>query len=874
MARDDGTSRGVRRIVVPLALLAFVVAGAFVATRSTVDESAPSAPPTKPDAPAPPARPPRVRAIDTSAPPPAKSVRVAVTDFAGKPVKDARVELVRGPDRFERDFLPRAKPPAAGIRADVDGAGVALAEDVPRGNWFVVADAPGYGRHALAGVVRGDDDAGVDATVALDVGHSLAGTIRDADGAPAAGVAVVLAPRVDFVNDAICMRTTTAADGAYRFDGVEPGTYVLWYAVRDDVVVQAAVLVVPGVETFDVRMTRGAAVDGTVVDADSGAPVAGARVVAIQFHESGIDGVAGTTDVLDAALTDRLGRFALHTWRPTSTVTSFLVDAAGYAPEPVDAPSALGPAADGQRFTVNLRVRREAIVHGTVTGPDGPLAGLIVAAIPEDEGVSPYPGGPQRAALTAADGTFRIAGLPAGKTRLLVAVGYVGGVVVAHSEVELDAVHDVAHDVRVDVRRVHIKRRVMDIDAAPIAGAEVTQRLGPWSARAVSDADGVLEMDVVFAGEMPALLMIRAKGFRDEQELLFADSEDEMLHALRRGDELAGKLQRDDDSGVPGVRLVVHGGVVGVEGQRCWDWIATRETVTGSDGAFRFPYVAAFQHYVAASNVEGVDPRGVEREEIGTDSLQIRIPTLDHVAGRVVAAGTNEPIAGASVVVSDSIVVGTTGADGRFAVDVPTDSSKCLTVVAPSWRDEPIAGDEAEKVVQLRRALAIGGVVRNPAGAPIAGLRVRLRHVGDEEKWEVIEAATDVEGRFLFPNLPSGTCEATVVDPIRHSAAGSKATVQTGVADVVLVARPATPLVVNVEASGDGPTEPVYVTAHPADAALADVAERMYPNDAVVFGLAADVAYEIRAVGKGFKPVQVRDVRAGAEPLKIVVDRE
>src|SRR6185295_5519976 len=242
----DGTGTSSRRG----ALIGAALLVAFVGLVTVVARSVPDAPspvePTKDATPAPTPRPPRVRAIDKSAPPPAKAVRVAVTSMDGKPIAGARVELVRGPDVFERDFLPRAKAPADGIAAEVDGAGLALAEDVPRGNWFVVADAPGFGRHALAGVVRGEDDAGVDATVALDAAHSLGGTIRDADGALASGVGVVLAPRVDFVNDALCLRTTTGDDGAYRFEGLEPGRYVLWYAVHDDVLVEAAELLVPG----------------------------------------------------------------------------------------------------------------------------------------------------------------------------------------------------------------------------------------------------------------------------------------------------------------------------------------------------------------------------------------------------------------------------------------------------------------------------------------------------------------------------------------------------------------------------------------------------------------------------------------------------
>jgi 5-hydroxyisourate hydrolase-like protein (transthyretin family) len=720
--------------------------------------------------------------------------------------------------------------------------------------------------------VRGDDDAGVDATVALDAGHALRGTIRDADGAPAAGVAVVLAPCVDFVNDAVCARTTTGADGAFLFDGVESGRYALWYAVRDDVVVDAAVLLVPGADAIDVRMTRGASIEGAVLDADSGAPVAGARVVAVRYRGSGISGVEGLTDVLDAAPTDRLGRFALRTWRPTCKVTAFFVDAAGYAPTPIDAVLPSGSIADGQRLAVDLRVRREAAVHGTVTGPDGPLAGFVVAARPEDEGVAPYPRGPDRAVVTGADGTFRISGLPAGKTTLIVAVADRGGIL-SETDVELEAVRDVAHDLRVEIRRVHLKRHVLDASDAPIADAEATQRLGPWGSRGVSNALGVVEMDFVFAGEAPARVTVRAKGFHPMETFVDSGEGEAAFPQLHRGDEFAGKLARGDETGVPGVRLVVHGGVVGVEGQTFWNWDATRETVTGVDGSFRLPIVGGPQHFVAARNVEGVQSQGGFDEDIGVESLEMRLAQNVRVAGRVVGAGTDDPVAGATIVLFETTVVGRTGADGRFAVDVPATDAGGLAVVAPGRLVEPVVGEGPDCRVELRRSFAVVGIVRTPGGTPATGLQVRLRPHGaaDDASHAALTSATDADGRFVVPGVAAGDVEINVFDPTHHAVAGPRVTTTAGGAELALVVRPAAPLVVQVVDGAGEPLRRADVTARADAADLAGDVGETDDEGRVTLGLAPDATYTVRVEGYRIEPGEQKGVRAGAETLVVVV---
>ena len=91
----------------------------------------------------------------------------------------------------------------------------------------------------------------------------------------------------------------------YRFESVEPGVHVLWYSPHEGVFVEEARVLVPSLDGLDVRMARGATIEGTVVDADLGGPVAGARVLATWDIPSRFDGVESNEVLLDVGRTDR-----------------------------------------------------------------------------------------------------------------------------------------------------------------------------------------------------------------------------------------------------------------------------------------------------------------------------------------------------------------------------------------------------------------------------------------------------------------------------------------------------------------------------------------------------------------------------------------
>lgn len=126
---------------------------------------------------------------------------------------------------------------------------------------------------------------------------SIFGIVREADGSPAAGVEMRVgastADSVSYVganSRAGTALTTTDANGAYRFEGLEPGAWRVGPAPakredvdprRDPAPVAQQVVLEPGGAgvRHDVTLVRGLVVAGSVVSAD-GKPAAGARVSA------------------------------------------------------------------------------------------------------------------------------------------------------------------------------------------------------------------------------------------------------------------------------------------------------------------------------------------------------------------------------------------------------------------------------------------------------------------------------------------------------------------------------------------------------------------------------------------------------------------
>jgi RNA polymerase sigma-70 factor (ECF subfamily) len=332
------------------------------------------------------------------------TLRGRVVDEQDRAVTRARVEILRRLGG-ELPELPLATSP-----------------DLPRERHEVIAGEDG--RFEFADLVRGGvfnvlarDDRGArgieyrqragqadDVVVHLTPSTTVFGHVVDAvDGRPVAG-ASVFALRNDASETGPLDRATTAADGSFTIEGVQPAFAGIdrtsFFAITEDGRVSAmhSLRLVPNgrVETtLSVGSER--SIEGLVVDATSGDPIAGAVV---QF------GAYGPYHGFVAARSAADGRFRVSL--DTSTETQFRIDAtvgaSGYAPTQI-------ALSDPARRAAPLRValQKGLVVRGRIVTRDGdPVADAVVSACPSSTSFNVG----SVVAVTDRNGAFRLEQVP------------------------------------------------------------------------------------------------------------------------------------------------------------------------------------------------------------------------------------------------------------------------------------------------------------------------------------------------------------------------------------------------------------------------------------------------------------------------------
>jgi protocatechuate 3,4-dioxygenase beta subunit len=289
--------------------------------------------------------------------------------------------------------------------------------------------------------------------VVLQAGAALEGTVVESGTRrPLAGVHVrAFEPGVS--ND--LWATQTDATGRYRLDGLRAARH--YVAVRSDahqVPDWADVVLVEGRTLHrHFELVAGSSILGTVVDAATQAPIAGAEVSESWTFDK-------------SARTDARGRYRLR-GAPSDERGELYVRAAGYGSQ----------TGDVQRTGADLRhdftLQPGACVTGRVVASSGqPLAGVYVAAaanVPVAGGI----GTDWLAASTGADGRFRVGGVGTGKvyTLYLRAPGF--GLRVYDLPAALQANETYPAGEFVLHREGRIEGQVTDSDGVPLAGVTV-----------------------------------------------------------------------------------------------------------------------------------------------------------------------------------------------------------------------------------------------------------------------------------------------------------------------------------------------------------------------------------------------------------------
>jgi hypothetical protein len=404
--------------------------------------------------------------------------------------------------------------PGAFQRAGVDGAyRIDLRPDLPN---VILAAAPGF-LPSVPSLSNSGPDRGP--TVALVPALTAGGVVVDEKGAPVADVKVEVLARslshrtASFGNGENSGRTQ--ASGRFRIGGLEAGTVHELRFSKDGFAPASAELppLEAGRPVSDLRIVlrKGRTGFGRVVNRTE-EPVVGAEVVL--RRGSGSDRRASLLRALDEeasgreAITGAEGRFEIHDL-PAGTY-ELAVKGRGYAP--LGVPGLAIPEGAGSTDLGTLILAPGIAVDGHVVDAQGqPIAGVeVILSLPSEfMPVFLREGGSSPAAVTGADGFFRIEDRGAGETIDLLArrTGYAAA---GAPGIQLPLEKPVR---LVLTPALAVEGRAVDPDGRPVPGAMVfvvpedLMSMGAMSGtaapmQAVADTDGLFRVEGVAPGSI------------------------------------------------------------------------------------------------------------------------------------------------------------------------------------------------------------------------------------------------------------------------------------------------------------------------------------------------------------------------------------
>lgn len=631
----------------------------------------------------------------------------------------------------------------------------------------------------------------------------------------------------------------TGPDGAFEHTGVPPGTTALIVTAKDHV---GAVQMVDAsldapVEGLTIELVPAGAITGRVTTT-SGIPVAGADVgiapkgagpmMFMEFMDR-----TSLLRPVPRAVTDADGAYTLECV-PAGVVTVAARASRHLQGRRADVEVRAGATTSGADITLDPA----ATLVGRITGPDGApvVEARVQVTVPPESGMdgllAQFTGGRKVSARTDADGRYRVESIPAGEH----AVGVeAAGFLSAEATLAFRAGADTQHDVALVAGHV-VGGVVRAPDGTPVAGADVAVKWSSGDApnpmaafmpestrdqrRVTSGEDGRFAADGLQEG--PYTITAVAKGYVEgtTRDVLAGDTE--VVVALNASAVLRGRVvAQETGEPVGGAWVLYRGGARRATGN---PWMQMMQgdpkVLTGADGTFEISGVEGATFTLYARRKDYADSEKVkvpcESGEV-KEGIQLALPVGVTLAGRVVAKGTGEPVAGALVFVPrdnnpfatfspqdfaggggrtapPNSISAQTGDDGTFQLTGLSAGRVTLHARAQAHCDGQSGADVPgpELVVELGRGGTVRGRATDEQGRPRSGMRVMLQRgmlptgmVSTDGSGEfVIEHVTPgsyncmlMGGESLMPEMKSATVregEETVVDFTKEAPTGAR----------------------------------------------------------------------------------------------------
>jgi RNA polymerase sigma factor (sigma-70 family) len=507
-----------------------------------------------------------------------------------------------------------------------------------------------------------------DVELQLSRGRTVTGTVHTREGAPAPDVPVTLAAGA-------FLAVRTNARGEFEIPGLPSNTFEL-RASAPQGSARERVNLTAGDVRVRLVLAPDAALTGVVLD-QRRRPVPEARVVAA------IGTVPNRRNTI--GFSDQAGRFR--------------IEGLGAGPLSVSAVHDLGlteveagTLETGDRKHVELILGQGASVTGTVRTESGrPAAGVQVFAITASAyTASPWPT-PTAGAQTAADGSYRLGGLPAGEiviraanpgddpfTVMMGRTRRPDNVAVALRPTENKA----GVDLVVLKNDLTIRGRVADAEGRPVAGA-VLQAIADGAGapgartRTLSQQDGQFVIDGLTGG--PHTILVVHPDFADFLRDSIAAGATGVELRLQRPGSLGGTVVREGDRPVTEF-MIVGRPVLGAEPSESelrghWQRPAIRARVSNARGIFLFekipPGTYELNAFLPDKTSASLAPVSVGPGENKT-GVRLQAQPSATIRGRIVDYRTGQPVPGARAEGRGNAggqLTATADASGMFALE-------------------------------------------------------------------------------------------------------------------------------------------------------------------------------------------------------------
>lgn len=605
-----------------------------------------------------------------------------------------------------------------------------------------------------------------------------------------------------------------------------------------------------------IALEPGIAIDGEVVDAADGRPVAGA---ALDLRNGAGSAIFGDPP-LTTATSDEGGRFTLD-GAPKEGGVTLLVTADGYARARVE----LRLPRDA-RERIRVELTSAATLRGQVVTQGGAaVARATVRVMPADRtdwiesatANGDFVGGspPWLETRTGPDGAFTVDGLTLERAWVALALSRDNGVTPLSPRLDPRALPD---DLVLTLpASARLAVHVLDDAGRAIDGARV--RLGTWHTirrRAETDTQGRFVFDGLAAGTQDVRVEATGRLPRQLQIELTGGGETVIDVQLERGATVAGVVV--DASGAP-----VAGAEVAVRGDE-----GAQTDVTDGDGRFAVAGVAAGPVRVGASgdvhagtSVRATAPADGVRlvlERLATVTWRVRLPDgVTTATGNVLhqvfrGTGDADPVSGVNgwsrrtvdLDFVDGIATITWTASGLSRAVVYTNEFAPVFAHA-----DPKPGEQLDLgEVTLGPGRTVRGRVEDDARRPVAGARVVVR---ERPTSKHVDLRTGDDGTFELTQLGDGPVPFAVSAPGHGGADGTVAWPHDGSTIVVTLARLRRVTVHVLDARGE-PRRDADVAIHRLEDGREREAYGLAPDEDGRGALVADLhpaVYRIRISG-------------------------